>query len=130
MVDHEVGGEERVDPRRVAAEVAHGVAHRGEVDDRGDAGEVLEERPGRREGDLLRRLGLRVPGRDRLDARVVARAEDVLEQDPERVREPGDVVALLERVEPEDLVALSADVERCAGGERIGHGPSESKRTS
>ena len=34
VVDHEVGGHERVDLRRVAAEVGHRVAHRREVDDR------------------------------------------------------------------------------------------------
>ena len=121
VVDHEVGGEERVDPRRVAAEVAHGVAHRGEVDDRGHAGEVLEEDARRYERDVLRRLGLRVPARDRLHAPLVARPEAVLEQDPERVGQARDVVAALERVEPEDLVALASGVELGTGSEAVGH---------
>ena len=43
VVDHELDGEERVDPLRVAAEVVHRVAHRGEVDDGRYAGEVLQE---------------------------------------------------------------------------------------
>ena len=34
VVDHELGRDQRVDPRRVAAEVGHRVAHRREVDDR------------------------------------------------------------------------------------------------
>ena len=34
VVDHELGRELRVDPRGIAAEVAHRVAHGGEVDDR------------------------------------------------------------------------------------------------
>ena len=43
VVDDEVGRDERVDLRRVAAELGHRVAHRREVDDGRDAGEVLEE---------------------------------------------------------------------------------------
>ena len=65
VVDHELGGELRVDAGRVAAEVAHGVAHGCEVDDRRHAGEVLEQDPGRPEGDLVVRLGGRVPAGDR-----------------------------------------------------------------
>ena len=40
----DVGRDERVDERRVAAEVGHGVAHDREIDDRGHAGEV-EDHP-------------------------------------------------------------------------------------
>ena len=61
VVDHELGGDERVDLGGVAAEVGHRVAHRGEVDDRGHAGEVLHHDARGREGDLLGRLGVRVP---------------------------------------------------------------------
>ncbi len=62
----------------------------GEVDDRGDAGEVLVQDAARSEGDRLRRIGGGHPTRDRLDVgggdgRAVLVAEDVLEQDPERV---------------------------------------------
>ena len=109
VVDHELGRDERVDPRRVAALVAHRVAHRREVDDRRHAGEVLEQDPRRHEGDLPGRLGRRDPAGDRLDLRVGAVPEHVLEQDPERVREPRDVPAGLERVEPVDRVGLAAD---------------------
>jgi hypothetical protein len=54
------------------------------------------------------------------DVRVVARAEDVLEQDPERVGQPRDVEAGLERVEAVDLDLAVADGERRASGERVG----------
>jgi hypothetical protein len=47
VVDDELGGHERVDRPGVAAEVDHGVAHGGQVDDGGHAGEVLEEDAGR-----------------------------------------------------------------------------------
>ena len=37
VVDDEIGRDERIDPRRVAAEIGHRVAHDREVDDRGHA---------------------------------------------------------------------------------------------
>jgi hypothetical protein len=42
------------------------IAHRRQVDDRRDAGEVLHQHPGRLERDLDAGLGLGVPGGDRL----------------------------------------------------------------
>ena len=61
VVDHELGRDQRVDLRRVAAEVGHRVAHRREIDDGRHAGEVLEQHARRRERDLVRRLGRRIP---------------------------------------------------------------------
>ena len=124
VVDHELGGDQRVDPARVAAERAHGVAHRREVDDRRHAGEVLEQDARGRERDLARRLGAGVPRRDRLDVRgrdgdAVLAPEEVLEQDPQRVREPRDVVARLERVEAEHLVRRVADLKGRARAEAV-----------
>ncbi len=52
VVDDELRRDQRVDLGRVAAAVEHRVAHGGEVDDRGNAGEVLEEDASRPEGDL------------------------------------------------------------------------------
>ena len=62
VVDDELGGLERIDLFGVAAEGLHGVAHGGEVDDGGDAGEVLHEDAGGHVGDLAGGLGLGVPG--------------------------------------------------------------------
>ena len=122
VVDDELGGKLRVRLRRVAAEVVHRVAHRGEVDDRRYAGEVLVDHAPGREGDLPRRVVLRDPLRDRLDVLLGRGAEDVLEQDLQRVRQPLDVEALLERRQPVDLVALAPDVERRASSESVpGH---------
>ena len=109
VVDDELGRHERLDLRRVAAEVGHRVAHRGEVDDAGHAGEVLHDHARGREGDLLRRLGLRVPRRERLDvlgadADAVLGAQEVLEQDLQGERQPRDVELRLQRVEAVDLV--------------------------
>ena len=121
-------GKLRVDLVRVSAEVAHRVAHRGEVDDGRHAGEVLEQHATGRERDLLRRLGVRHPAGDRLDVGsrdgdAVLVAEDVLEQDPQRVREPEHVEAALERIDAEDVERPAADVELRPGTEavRMGH---------
>ena len=65
VVDDELGREKRVDPRRLTAQVAHRIAHGGEVDDRRDAGEVLEQNPRRAKGDLPVRLIARLPFEDR-----------------------------------------------------------------
>ena len=113
VVDHELGRRQRVDLRGVAAQLGDRVAHRGEVDDRGHAGEVLHQHARGREGDLLARLRLRVPARERLDVlgahRTIALgAQQVLEQDLQRERQAGDVEALLQRVQPVDLVLLAA----------------------
>ena len=121
VVDHELDRDQRVDLLRVAAEVGHRVPHRREVDDGRDAGEVLEQDARRREGDLAARLVRRHPPRDRFDVVRVAVPEHVLEQDPERVREPRDVPALLQRVQPVDLELAIADGERGAGGNVVGH---------
>ena len=128
VVDHELGREQRVDLRRVAAEVAHRVAHRGEVDDRGTPVKSWSRTRAGVNAISLARLGLRVPGRDGLDVLVVAEPEDVLEQDPERVRQPLDVEAVLQRVEAEDLVLPASHAQRRACGEGVGHGPNPSGR--
>ena len=52
VVDHQLGRDQRVDQARVASERRHRIAHRRQVDDGGDAGEVLEQNAGRRERDL------------------------------------------------------------------------------
>ena len=52
MVDDEVDRHQRIDLLRIAAERGHGVAHRRQVDDRRNAGEVLHQHAGRAIGDL------------------------------------------------------------------------------
>ena len=110
VVDHELGRDQRVDLRRIAAEVGHRVPHRREVDDGRHAGQVLEQDARRRERDLVRRLGLRIPARDRVDVLLVAVSEHVLEQHAQRVRQPRDVVGGLKLVEAIDVVDRSPTV--------------------
>ena len=68
VVDDEVDRHQRIDLLRVAAERCHGVAHRGEVDDRRNAGEILHQDAGRPVGDLDAGAALvGQPADDRLD---------------------------------------------------------------
>jgi hypothetical protein len=121
VVDDHLGGRERVDALRVAAEGDDGLAHRGEVDDAGDAGEVLHHDASRRELDLGVGLGGGIPRAERLDLllrdiRAVLGAEQVLEQHLEAERQ---LLVAGHGVEPEDLVGLVTDVERVLRPETV-----------
>ena len=129
VVDHELDRNQRVDLLRLAAQVGHGVAHRGEVDDGRDAGEVLEQDAGRRERDLAVRLVCRDPPGHGFDIRAVAGPKHVLEQDAQRVGEACHIPLLLQRVEPVDLELAIADRESGARGELVGgHASIQSNR--
>ena len=52
VVDHEVDRDRGIDAVGLAAELDDRVAHRGEVDDRGNTGEVLHEHARRHEVEL------------------------------------------------------------------------------
>jgi hypothetical protein len=68
VVDDEIDGHQRVDLLRVAAKRDHRVAHRREIDDGGNAGEVLHQHARRAVGDLVAGLALVVqPVGDGLD---------------------------------------------------------------
>ena len=128
MVDDQLDRLQRVDPVGVAAHRHHRVAHRGEVDHRGHAGEVLQQDASRHEGDLARRCGRRVPPAEEIDLlggddSAVLAAKEILEQDLERIGEARKVVAaLLERGQAGDLEALPADREGTVTGETVLHG--------
>ena len=73
VVDDEIGREQRVDLPRLAAEVSDRVAHRGEIDDGRNAGEVLEEDTRGAEGDLPVRLLAGLPFENGPDLFLLAR---------------------------------------------------------
>ena len=88
MVDDEVRGHQRIDLRGIAAEVGDGVSHPGQVHDRGHAGKVLEQDPGRHERDLAIGNASGPPAGEHLDVRRAHEAaagmpEHVLEEDPQ-----------------------------------------------
>ena len=127
VIDDEIDRNERIDLVRIAAERGHRVAHRGEVDDGGDAGEVLHEDAGRAKGDLVLRLAAVLgPGRDPLDVFLrdgpsVLIAQQVLEHDLERKRQLGNArePVLLGALERIDLVGLRSDRQRPAALETV-----------
>ena len=103
VVDHELDRHERVDPRRIAADLADRVAHGGQVDDRRDAGQVLHEHPLGAERDLVGGVaraapaGMRRPGGQpgdvrRVDPEAVLVTQQVLQEHLQRVGQPGHVV--------------------------------------
>ncbi len=115
VIDHELHRLQRIDLLRIAAEPDDAVAHGREIDDRRHAGEVLQQHPRGRERNLL--LGARrdVPAGQRLDVLgvdepSVLAAQQVLEQDLQRIRQPRDptVAGPLERGQAEDIEGGSA----------------------
>ena len=67
VVDDQLGGRQRIHALRIAAQGLDGVAHGGQIDDRGHAGEVLHQHARRHVGDLAAGLGLGVPVGQELD---------------------------------------------------------------
>ena len=95
VVDHEVGGNERLYARDVTSALHDCRAHRGQVDEQGYAGEVLQQHAPHDERDLRLPLCVRLPARERFDvlvadAAAVAIAQDRLEEDAEADRQPRD----------------------------------------
>ncbi len=126
VVDDEIDRHERIDPLRVAAERGHGVPHRGKVDDRGHAGEVLHQHARRAEGYLALQRTLLQPnyrGRDIVagDGAAVLVAEEVLDQHLQRERqprEPGKAV-LLRGGKAEIVVVAAGHGQGPACGETV-----------
>ncbi len=96
VVDDEIDGDQRIDLLRIAAEALHAVAHGGEVDDGGNAGEILHQHAGGTKADLLAGLAaVGQPGGDVLDVGLVDGAavlvaQQVLQQHHHRKRQLGD----------------------------------------
>ena len=67
VVDDQLGGHQRIDALRIAAQGLDGVAHRAEVNDGGNAGEVLHQDARRHVGDFTAGLGLGIPLGEELD---------------------------------------------------------------
>ena len=128
VVDDELDRLERIDARRLAAHFCHGIAHGRQIDDRGHAGEILEQHAARRERDLGVRLRARIPLGERANLlgphrAPVFRAKQVLERYAERVRElAGGKARLVERVEPEDVVLAAGGAEDGAATKAVVHG--------
>ena len=117
VVDHQVGRRQRVDLVRVAAQVADGLTHGGQVDDARHAGEVLHHHAGGRVLDLNAGFRLGIPVRDGLDVvfgdvAAVLVAQQIFGEDFEAV---GEFLGIGDGVETVDLVTLVADLRGCRG---------------
>jgi hypothetical protein len=122
VVDDEIDGNERVDLLGIAAERHHRVAHRGKIDDGGNAGEVLHQHARRAIGDFVFDRALVVQpfgdGQDMLlgDRLAVFEAQQVLEQNLHRIgklRNAGKAVGLsLGQAVIDIVLAITESVDR------------------
>jgi hypothetical protein len=99
VVDDEMDRHLRIDLRRIPPELRHRIAHRREIYDGGDPGEILHEHAGGAVLDLLRGGPFLLPVDQRLDVGAgdglaVLEAEQILEQDLHREGQAGDVAEL------------------------------------
>src|SRR6266545_8322321 len=98
MVDDQIDWLQWIDLLRIAAELRERVAHCCEIDNSGDAGEVLKKHAGRAKGDFLLDLASDFPFGERLDVGgfyklSILVPEEILEEDLEAEGEPGGVAA-------------------------------------
>jgi hypothetical protein len=98
VVDHQLGGHQRIHPLRIAAQRLDGVAHRGQVHHRGHAGKVLHQHARRHVGNLAAGLGLGVPLGQELDVagrhiHAIFAAQQVFKQNLQAEGQPAQVEA-------------------------------------
>ena len=67
VVDHQFRGQQGIHFFRIAAQRANRFAHRGEIDDGGHAGKILQQHARGHEGNFLLRRGVGIPAGQRLD---------------------------------------------------------------
>ena len=125
MVDDEVDGDERVGLLGVGAFGGERVAHGGQVDDAGHAGEVLQQHAGRHHVDVLGGAGgvpfADVFGVGGFEGDAVFVADDVFKKDADGIRQARKLrdAFLFERPEAVNRVVFAADGERLRGAECI-----------
>jgi len=129
VVDDEIDRHQRIDLLGVAAERLHRIAHRRQIDHRGDAGEILHQDPRRAKRDFMLELALLHPFGDGedvglLDGAVILVAQQVLQQHLHGVGQLGDslqTVFLCGRQAVID-VGLGADLEGLLAFEAVERG--------
>jgi hypothetical protein len=132
MVDDEVDGYQGFDDSAVFAQASDSFAHGGEVDEQGDAGEILEDDAGDDERDFSVDGFGGVPGSEGADVlfgdgNAVAVTEDGFEDETDGDREAGDFTdaGFLEGREGIDVARFTACREGAPDVEGIkgrGHG--------
>jgi len=116
MIDDEVDRGERIDFRGRATEFGHRIAHRGEIDNAGNAGEILHQHAGRAERDFAIALLLLHPRGERLDVgrrdrTAILVAQEILEQHLQGIGQARNVAisGLLDRFEAVVVINLLAN---------------------
>ena len=132
VIDDQFGGRQRIDPLWIAAEPDDGFAHGGQIDDAGNAGEVLHDDSRRSECDFVAGLRLRVPFQQGVDVasgdvHAVLEAQKIFEQNFQGKGQASDILRL-EGGEAQDFVLLRAHFQRRSCLEAIRHDPSTEKR--
>jgi len=129
VVDDEIDRHQRIDLLRVAAERLHRIAHRGEIDHRRHAGEILHQHPRRAERDFMFERALLQPLRNRqnvglLDGAVVLVAQQVFQQHLHGIGEFGDSLQtiLLGGGQAVIDIGLAADLEGLPAFEAVERG--------
>ena len=129
MIDDEIDRDQRVDLLGIAAERLHRVAHRGEIDHRRHAGEILHQHARRAEGDFMLEFTLPQPFRHcddvfLLHRAVVFIAQQVFQQHLHRIRQLGNSLqtVLLGSRQAVINVGLAADLKGFAAFEAVERG--------
>ena len=95
MIDDQFHGYQRIDRGGIASQVFDCVAHGGEIDDCGDAGEILHQYAGRMIGNLNWDLIGFLPIGDgcnifRFHSVMIEFSEEIFNENPDRERQPAD----------------------------------------
>jgi hypothetical protein len=128
VIDDEFDRLQRIDFVGIAAETNDAVPHRRQIDDGRNSGEILQQHAGGRERYFLLSCSVQVPSRERLDVAgfdksAVLVAQQVLEQNLHRVRQPCDFrkTGFLECGKAVGLVGTPANRKRGSRAEAV-HG--------
>ncbi len=119
MIDDQLRRLQRIDPVRIAAQLLHGIAHRGQIHHGRHAGEILHQDAGRAKGDFDGRFGLRVPVCQCLDVLAGNRdavlvAQQVFEEDLERPGQARHAVVLVQDAQTEEFIDPLTDAQDTA----------------
>ena len=126
MIDDQLHRLQRIDCFGFATHRCHRVAHRGQIDDTRNAGEILQQHSRRSEGNLAF-AAFAVPARQRFDIffgdrAPVFEAQQILQENLERKRHPLErrYARSFQGVEPVVRVGAIADAQRVERSETIG----------
>jgi len=120
VIDDQLGRRQGIDLVGVAAQGLHGIAHGGQVDHAGNAGEVLQHHARGGEGNFGVRFGLGIPVHQGIDigagdVHPIFGAQQVFQEDLKGVGQPGKPVAL-HGVQPINFIFATG---HCKGGARF-----------